>query len=528
PRVIIDGIRIGNSWGIVSGVEPPIITNIVRTPKNPLSGQQVTVTAKIYDDITPLSDIADTLFYKINNAATWNWILKDTYNPADSTFSYTIPAHSTFGDTVFYKIHATDGNGATTISSVYRYIIPFERTISEIQNNGPASADTNKYVYTKGIVTGTLGARFFIEENPGGAWHGLYVYRRAQDSLPKLQVGDSVGVWGIVKEYFTLTEIDAGYNLGGAVVVYAQNRPLPQISKINFSSVTEAYEGCLVRLDSVYFKEVGNFTGSTNYWLYSLTSADSVRVRIDAASALVGTPIPQETVALIANLSAYKDTFQLMPRTQADFLPYYYDVAVTEVLGPTGTIPWGVKVRPKAKFKNLGNLPSPSFRVVFNITESKLGEYTDTVMIATLQPNQEVTIEFEYYTVTGNVGTLYQTQAQVLINDRNSVNNILAGSGFEVGYSLVRIWFIQPDVPQALDLKPGKYVKDGGALVATNNTLYAFPGNKSWQFYKFTPTGVAWGDWTVCESIPYGFKYKYGVGIDSSGFNNKKIAKGAA
>ncbi|MEO0131966.1 MAG: choice-of-anchor J domain-containing protein [candidate division WOR-3 bacterium] len=500
--------------------QAPYVRNVTRTPRYPVYNEPVTITAKIYDNQSGLT-VFDTLLYAINSPTDWQGVNHVSYNPADSIFSYTINVGAE-GDTVFYKIHVWDNDGNLTTSPVYRYKVPFERTILQIQNNAPASADTNRYVHTKGIVTGTIGARFFIEEMPGGAWHGLYIYRRAQDSLPKLMVGDSVGVWGIVKEYYTLTEIDAGYNLDGAVEKYASGRAVPCTTKLRFDAITEEYEGTLIRVDSVYFKESGNFSGGTNYWLYSLTSDDSVRLRIDAATPIVGISIPQETLAIICNLSAYKDTYQLMPRTPSDFLPYYFDLAVTEILQPRGTVPSDVKIRPKAKVKNLGSLPSPACRAVFNITESKQFEYTDTVDLTALQPGQEVIVSFRDYRVLGNPGTIYQTEAKILVSDRNSVNNVLIGDGFEVGNWLSPRWYMQPDVPQPPDLKEGKYVKDGGALVAAGNVLYAFPGNKSRRFYKFTPSD-GWGTWAECESIPFGPKPGKPTQL-----NNKKVGKGAA
>ncbi|MEO0132771.1 MAG: hypothetical protein ABIK73_07580, partial [candidate division WOR-3 bacterium] len=80
-------------------------------------------------------------------------------------------------------------------------------------------------------------------------------------------------------------------------------------------------------------------------------------------------------------------------------------------------------------------------------------------------------------------------------------------------------WAQLESLPHPADLKEGKYVKDGGALVAAGNVLYAFPGNKSWQFFKYTPGS----GWTVVESIPYGTKPN-----DPTRVNAKKVGKGAA
>jgi len=66
----------------------------------------------------------------------------------------------------------------------------------------------------------------------------------------------------------------------------------------------------------------------------------------------------------------------------------------------------------------------------------------------------------------------------------------------------------------------GKFVKDGGVIVAADDKLYAFRGNKSNEFYCFNGT-----NWTtdLVESIPFGHKPS-----DLYKINNKKIGKGAA
>jgi hypothetical protein len=82
-------------------------------------------------------------------------------------------------------------------------------------------------------------------------------------------------------------------------------------------------------------------------------------------------------------------------------------------------------------------------------------------------------------------------------------------------------WTQRESIPAALDVKPGKYVKSGGAMVAVNTDLYAFYGNKSKYFYKYN-TGTK-GSWTVMESIPYGVK-----STDPTRINKKTPNKGSA
>jgi len=85
-------------------------------------------------------------------------------------------------------------------------------------------------------------------------------------------------------------------------------------------------------------------------------------------------------------------------------------------------------------------------------------------------------------------------------------------------------WAQKEDVPEADDIKPGKFVKDGGSLVAVGTEVYAFPGNKSARFYKYGEFG--WD--TTLTKIPLGLKYKPGVPLDSLKWNKKNIGKGAA
>jgi hypothetical protein len=71
----------------------------------------------------------------------------------------------------------------------------------------------------------------------------------------------------------------------------------------------------------------------------------------------------------------------------------------------------------------------------------------------------------------------------------------------------------------------GKYVKDGGSLVKVDGAkdgdiLYAFRGNKSLEFYKYTNT---WA-YLLADSIPYGTKPP----PDTLTINKKKVGKGAS
>ena len=82
-------------------------------------------------------------------------------------------------------------------------------------------------------------------------------------------------------------------------------------------------------------------------------------------------------------------------------------------------------------------------------------------------------------------------------------------------------WAKKESIPIASDLRAGKYVKDGGALTADENNVYAFHGNKSNKFLNYTP-GTK-GTWSSLETLPYGNKP-----TDPTKVNKKKVGKGAA
>ncbi len=523
--VQVDGIRVGTSWGILTNINPPTITDVSRNPSIPTSGQSFQVTAKIYDDSTALGSILDTLYYKLNSGS-WNAIQKDGYNSADSIFTYTIPSTKAAGDTIFYQIHAVSRLGYLATSSLYRAVFPLELTIDQIQGYASSSPYAADYVRTIGIVTGVFGPRFFFSQRPGGSWNGLYCYRRVQDSLPHVNIGDSVTVVGVIQEYKTMTELNATATSSGQVTVISSGIQLPDTTTITLpSSASESFEGCLVRVDSVQFRATGTFARDANYWAIGYTGLDSVNVRIDStATGIIGQTILTGYFDIIGDLTAFgdtavanQDTYQIMPRFWSDFYTPTLDIGVTAVTNPSGTLYQGTSYPVKATIKNYGNVPAPSFSVIFTITQQKAGDYCDTVDVSSLDVGQELEVEFSSYTAT-DLG-IFSTEARTeLTGDMYAGNNQATGGGFEVVVAPTAGWSRQLDI---LSNVGGKGVKDGGALVGIasgkTNNVYAFRG-KSREFYHYTPN-----TWTPADSIPNGVKV-----TDPTKINKKVVAKGAS
>ena len=91
---------------------------------------------------------------------------------------------------------------------------PTERTIAEIQGTGATSPVVGSSVTTRGVVTAAFPTGgfdgFYIQtggpDTTPGASDGIFVY---EPGFAGIEVGDSVEVQGVVKEFSSLTEIDA-------------------------------------------------------------------------------------------------------------------------------------------------------------------------------------------------------------------------------------------------------------------------------------------------------------------------------
>ncbi len=173
-----------------------------------------------------------------------------------SVFSAYIPPHAE-GNYVYYKIVA-EGGGDTHESVVYNYYVPavFNGTLVSIydiqgQTNVSPMADqivdasgTQNLDYgeisTTGIVTGIFGEKYFMQDGKG-EWNGIMIY----DPLNKPAIGDSIIVTGIVKEYYTMTEIT---DVSGYYHISADN-VLPEPVLISTGGAQEKYEGVLVKVE---------------------------------------------------------------------------------------------------------------------------------------------------------------------------------------------------------------------------------------------------------------------------------------
>ncbi len=219
-------------------------------------------------------------------------------------------------------------------------ITPISFVQTPLDSTTDASQAEGSQVTITGIVTGpssSFGGTYFVEEKDGGPWSGIYVY----DPSANFNVGDSVVVSGFVNEYYGMTEIisvDYAVRFKTGVAINGPDVVTPDMVKTG-SPTAEAYEGVLIRVDSVEVFTIRNAYGE---W-YVGTDGDSL---------LVGDYAPytyQPGVGSILNVTgllrySYGD-FKIEPRDDADI----------EVISPCTA-----GVRPKDSALALyGNCPNP-------------------------------------------------------------------------------------------------------------------------------------------------------------------------
>lgn len=139
-------------------------------------------------------------------------------------------------------------------------------TIYQIQYTTDPSGDSpykGDTVTTYGIVTGTYtntGVKgFSLEEQPGGAWHGIFVYT---GGAPSVTTGDSIRITAVVDEYrgshgtwtYGRTELK-----NAAITILKHNSALPGPTLLSTGEASqEMYEGVFIRVEYAVCESLPN------------------------------------------------------------------------------------------------------------------------------------------------------------------------------------------------------------------------------------------------------------------------------
>lgn len=216
------------------------ISNVTSNPAQPEADDTVTINANIIHN-TGGTITGATLYWGLSWGDLSNQV---SLTASGSNYSGQIPGQAA-STKVYFKIIVNSGTEQKTYYGSYTVANePFSGTLTsiyDIQGQAAASPYNNQTVSTKGVVTASFGADFFIQ-NGNGPWSGIFVYNSGY--FP--QTGDSVIVTALVQEYYDMTELT---NLS-AFYPLSSNNPLPDPIVLATGDVwDEQYESVLVRVE---------------------------------------------------------------------------------------------------------------------------------------------------------------------------------------------------------------------------------------------------------------------------------------
>jgi len=223
-------------WGSATA-NPVSIAEVQISPETAVANEPVTISATIS------SSDANITSAKILWGLSYENLSYEVPMTANGDlYTANIPGQAE-DQTIYYSIVANDGTNENS-TVIYNYYIPKVFTgqlvsIYDIQGQTENSPYTDQIVSTSGIVTGSFGSFYFIQDGTG-LWNGMFVY----DGGRNPSIGDSVIVTGKVKEYYGKTEIAEVSDF----YFIADNKPLPQPVIVRTGEVEEGHESVLVKV----------------------------------------------------------------------------------------------------------------------------------------------------------------------------------------------------------------------------------------------------------------------------------------
>lgn len=212
------------------------------------------------------------------------------------------------------------------ILTVYGAAIP----ISEAKNNdlNGLAVNLGQLVTIRGIVTVAtqFGSPSYIEDNTGG----ISIF--SSDFSNAVQVGDEVLVSGTITQFNGLNQLEFPtlHSIISTGNVVEPLLALPSQLSNDGDGGTENYEGRLIRINGVLVTELnGSPVANWAYKNYMLTGSlpsDSVQLRIDNNTSLIGLPAPAGRFDIVGVLSQFKTSYpfiggyQIMPRVTSDII----------------------------------------------------------------------------------------------------------------------------------------------------------------------------------------------------------------
>ncbi len=280
---------------------PPEIFFLYHDPSNPDSNQYVGVYYAAFDSDGSINNVTVYYWYNAGSPSTVS-----AFVDTGSVYVAQIPPPDYYSKTKFYAV-AYDDSGDSAVYPV-RFFIHGFKTIAEAR-----ALPDDDTVQIRGVITAnTFNRPDYVQDTTAGI--AVYDFRFHDAFSMPSDLGYAVAIAGKLHTYNNLREI---VRLSAFDTLTYVGVPDPIV--LTIADVGEPYEGMLVRIDNVQFLDTtGTFSGNTNYTITD--GLDNLTVRIDADTDIPGMEVPNGIISIVGIVGQYQTTYQLLPRSRADFI----------------------------------------------------------------------------------------------------------------------------------------------------------------------------------------------------------------
>ncbi|NWF88968.1 MAG: T9SS type A sorting domain-containing protein [Ignavibacteriaceae bacterium] len=405
--------------------------------------------------------------------------LNDSISISISIIDITVPSIS--GN---YKFKFLSGVGMdlaevnpSPILTVYGVSVPISQV--KMNDNDGLSLYLGQLVTVRGIVTvaSQFGSPSYIQDNTGG----ISIFGSTFSG--SVQIGDEVIVSGTASQFNGLNQLE---NPVLHQIVSNNNEVEPLLANpFELSSDgeygIENFEGRLIRVNGVLVTELNGSPISNwaykNYLLTGSSAADTIQLRIDNNTSLIGIPAPAGRFDVVGVVSQYKTSqpfvggYQIMPRFSSDIISS----------GPIiEKFPEEVELTSNSITLNWQTINPGSSRIRYGITTS--------YELGVIEPDNELRTNHNLKITGLNAATIYNLQAfSVVGSDTSFSGNIISSttSGTETS-GKINIYFnksvnttVSGGAPAAAnaDLKTVTLNRINNATHSIDAALYSLSGS---------------------------------------------------
>jgi phosphatidylserine/phosphatidylglycerophosphate/cardiolipin synthase-like enzyme len=424
------------------------------------------------------------------------------------------------------------------ILTVYGAPIPIAE--AKVNNENGVGIYLGDLVTIRGIVTvsNQFGSPSYIQDNSAGISIFGSIFSNA------VQPGDEVLVSGSITQFNGLNQLEFPI-LHSVISSGNLVEPLlatPTILNGDGIGGVENYEGRLVRVNGVLVTELNGTTVSNwaykNYMLTGSSSSDTVQIRIDNDTQIIGLVAPAGRFDMIGVLSQFKTTlpfiggYQLMPRVPSDIIsdgpiiesfPEEVDLTSTSITLEWSTINPGTS-RIRYGITNNYELgvvePDNDLRNLHNVTISGLNSATIYNLQAFSVANSDTSFSSN---IISSTTSTFPTTEEILVYFNKNVNSSVSsgvGANQNADFAAILIQRIN-NAKRSIDVALYSLSGTVGANIATALVNAKNRGVKIRVIGEYdTRTTAPWNT-LISNGIPY-INDAYGNN-DGSGLHHNKF-----